>query len=279
MESNIESMSSTIKPDMTNLTYDNGKGKMGDTDGPAYVVYSKMGYNKASIDVKISELEINNVRKNNRRFVNAYIFLGIDIYDSNGKWVNCLDTGLCYLGVKGGWHLFYNLYTTETEGAQTWYESKVMLDPSHDYSVTLDSSKQDGRAIVTITDLTDNKVVDSKEFEAAYALANGTNTSYLQNYAIDYPENVKYDTSGNFSEKDFVEITLFNTDQDIYMNNLKIENALVYKNGDSHIWTEEHTQNRSMWPDKNIAIDYEVVKVWVNNLDNSFSLSFDMNRR
>jgi hypothetical protein len=96
-------------PDFTNLTYDNGSGRMADTDGPAYVVYSKKGCNKATADILLSGVELNNVRKNNNRFVNAYIFLGIDVYDSDGNWINCADTGLCYSGRNGFWHLFYNI--------------------------------------------------------------------------------------------------------------------------------------------------------------------------
>lgn len=268
----------TETPDMTNLTYDNRKGKMGDVDGPAYAVYSKKGYNKASIEVLLSQIKVNNVRKSDNKFVNAYIFLGIDIYNSDGEWVNCLDTGLCYSGINGGWHLFYNLYTTETKGINKWYESEVILDPSHDYKLTLDSSKQDGKSTVTIYDLTDKKEADRIEFESAYSLTDGSNTSYLQNYALDYPDDVKLDTKGNKSDNDFVEITLYNTDENLYMNNITIQNAKLY-NSAEFTWAEENTQNRSMWPDKNISkIDYEVVKVWVDTLDKSFTLSLNMNR-
>lgn len=266
-------------PAMTNLNYDNKKGKMGDTDGPAYVVYSKKGYNKALIDVAISDISINNIRKSDKNWVNAYIFLGMDIYDDEGNWKNCLDTGFCYSGEDGGWHLFYNLYTTETKGARTWFESKKILKSSHDYRLTLDSSSEDGRAEVTIYDLTDNKKADSKKFEAAYALADGSNTAYLQNYALDYPDEVKCDTQGKYSNEDFVEITLYNTDENIYMDNVKVENAVIYDTNGEYDWTEEYTQNRSMWPDKNINIDYEVIKVWSESFDNNFTLSFDMNRQ
>ncbi|HOJ47586.1 MAG TPA: hypothetical protein PLD48_01790 [Bacillota bacterium] len=265
-------------PDFTNLTYDNGSGRMGDTDGPAYVVYSKKGFNKATVDIRLSAVEVKNVKKNNR-FVNAYIFLGIDVYDANGYWINCADAGLCYSGRNGYWHLFYNIYKPKTEGAQSWYESKVKLDASHDYRLILDSSEEDKKVIITIYDLTDDKVADSKEFGIAHSLASGANTSFLQNYALDYPEDVKFDTKGNPSANDWVEITLFNTDQGLYMKNVEITRATL-ANGDNEVdWTEEHTSNRAMWPDKNIAIDYEVVKVYKESFDNAFTVTFDMNRR
>ncbi|HAN20113.1 MAG: hypothetical protein A2Y15_05470 [Clostridiales bacterium GWF2_36_10] len=282
-ESSITELSteeSSVKlPDMTNLNYDNGSGKMGDTDGPAYAVYSKKGFNKASIDINISQIDLNNVRESDGKYVNAYMFLGMDIFNSSGNWVNCLDTGFCYSGVNGSWHLFYNLYTTETQGINKWYESKVKLDSTHDYRLTLDSSAQNSRATVTIYDITTKKVVDSKEFESAYSLADGSNTSYLQNYALDYPKEVKYDTNGKPSENDFVEITLYNTDQGIYMNNLTVENAKLCNTDGEILWTNKATQNRSMWPDKKITkIDYEAVTVWIEDYDNSFTLNLDMNR-
>ncbi|PKM61737.1 MAG: hypothetical protein CVU97_06855 [Firmicutes bacterium HGW-Firmicutes-21] len=265
-------------PDMTNLTYDNGSGKMGDNDGPAYAIYSKKGYNKASIDVLISDIKLNNIRKSDGKHVNAYLFLGIDIYDENGNWVNCLDTGFCYTGKNGGWHLFYNLYTKKDENQVNWYESNIILNPNHDYRLTLDSSTQDGRAMVTIYDLNDERIVDSIEFESAYSLADGSNTSYLQNFALDYPGDVKLDTSGNPSENDFIEITLYNTDEGLYMKNITIENAMLFEGGSQHPWTDDRTQNRSLWPDCSMGVDYAVVKVWVDTLDDSFTVSFDMNR-
>jgi hypothetical protein len=265
-------------PDFTNLTYDNGNGRMADTDGPAYVVYSKKGYNKASVDVLLSGVEINNVRKSNNKFVNAYIFLGIDVYDTEGNWINCADTGLCYSGRNGNWHLFYNIYQPTTEGAQTWYESKVKLNAKHDYRLILDSSKEDEKVSITVYDLTDDKVADSKEFGIANSLASGENTSFLQNYALDYPEDVKFDTKGNPSKDDWVEITLFNTDQGIYMKNLQIAAATLTKDNNEATWTEELTSNRGVWPDKNVKIDYEVVKIYKDSFDNKFTVTFNMNR-
>lgn len=277
--STIENSTPEIKtPDMTNLTYSNGSGKMSDTDGPAYVVYSKIGYNRASVDIKVSEIELNNVRKSDGRFVNAYMFLGMDVFDENNNWVNCFDTGLCYSGVNGGWHIFYNLYATVSESTAHWYESDIILNSSHDYRLILDSSEQNGKATMTVFDLTTNKVADSVEMESAYTLKDGSNTSCLQNYALDYPDDVKFDTHGNRSEDDFVEITLYNTDEEIYMKNLTIMDAKISNNQSEFTWSQTQTQNRSMWPDQNVAFDYEVVKVWKNSFDSSFTLSLDMNR-
>lgn len=277
--SSVESEVTEVRtPDFTNLTYDNGSGRMADTDGPAFVVYSKKGYNKATVDIRLSNVEIQNVRKSDNKFVNAYIFLGIDIYDAEGNWMNCADAGLCYSGRNGYWHLFYNIYQPKIEGAQSWYESKVKLNASHDYRLILDSSEEDEKVTITIYDLTENKVADSKEFGIAYSLASGENTSFLQNYALDYPDDVKFDTKGNPSEDDWPEITLYNTDQGIYMKNVQITRATLANSGNEVNWTEELTSNRGMWPDKNVAIDYEVVKIYKDSFDTQFTVTFDMNR-
>ena len=47
---------------VTNLDYTN-TGKMGDNDGPAVCVYAPEGYNKATLDIRMSEIRINTKRK------------------------------------------------------------------------------------------------------------------------------------------------------------------------------------------------------------------------
>ena len=49
------------------LDYKNN-GKMGDTDGPAFAVYSKVGYNGASVDLNLGDMEIN-TRLSDGRFI------------------------------------------------------------------------------------------------------------------------------------------------------------------------------------------------------------------
>lgn len=277
-DKNISNIKSK-KPDITNLTYNNGSAQMGDNDGPAYAIYSKKGYNKASVDIKTSKIEINSIRKSDGQFLNAYLFLGMDIYDTEGEWANCFDSGIGWTGENGGWHLFYFLYSTESEDTYKWYESNVILDSSHDYRIIVDSSKENGRTTLSAYDLNDKKIVDSVEFESQYSLADGSNTNYLQDYAFDYPEEVKYDTSKKYSEDDFAEITLYNTNENLYMKNIVIDNAKIYKNGKEYDWTEEHTRDRAIWPDDSVSkIDYPVVQIWSKQYDNSFIVDFDMNK-
>ena len=265
--------------DISNLSYDNKNAVINDADGPAYVIYSKTGYNKASFDIKLSEMQFCNVRKSDRKFVCAYLFLGMDIF-KDGCWANCFDAGLARTDAKGGWHLFYNLYTTESEDTYRWYESEVKLDEKHDYRFVLDSSEKDGFSTLTAYDLTENKIADSVELESLYSKKNGSNTNYLQDYAFDYPENVKFDSMKRPSSDDFEEITLYNSGEGLYIKNLVIENVKIYKGGEEFDWTEEHTSYFTLWPDvNNKKIDYPVIEVWQKKKDCSFVIDIDMNRR
>ena len=264
---------------ITNLDYNNGKGKMGDCDGPAYCVYSPVGYNKASMDIKISEMKINTLRTSDKKFVNAYMFLGCDIYNGT-YWCNCFDAGFCWSGKTPAWHLFYNIYEPGDSSQAGWYESKVRLKKTHDYRLTLDTSEQDGVATIIVYDLTAEKEVDRAEFRVKNLKCNGTNTAYLMDFALDYPENVKLDTAGNASE-DWAEITLYNTDENLYMRNVVVENVKIYSGENEYVWDSARTQNRSLWPDVNIPkIDYPCTMVIADEEyhDYSYRVDLDMNR-
>ena len=264
----------TGTPLWTNLTYDNQGRKMGDDDGPAYAVYSKNGYNKASIDVMMNELRVNTVRKSDQKYLNAYIFLGVDIY-SGDNWVNCADAGLMSWGKNQGWHLFHNIYSVSGNQVK-WYESRKILDPTHNYRLVMDASKSDGWATLSVIDLSDgNKEVDSIEFQTKGSKKNGSNISMLQNYALDFPQNTKYDSSGKPSGDQWDEITLYNTNQNIYMRNLKITNAKL----NDQIWTEANSKHMAMWPDKNITkINYPVVVIRSATPYRDLIIDFEMNR-
>lgn len=270
---------------LTNLTFAN-KGTrangylMGDLDGPAYCVYSKVGYNKASFEVNLKDIKINLKRNSDSKHMNAYMFLGADIYRNKDQgWANCIDAGLVMSGGGGGWHLFHSLYSVDSSfKGNKWYESKVVLNPTHSYSIELDASKNDGEATLTAYDLTEGgKVADSITFQLQYAKKNGENVRIYQDFALDYPPNIKLDTTGNASE-DWEEITLYNTDENIFMRNVRIENVKIFNTDGEHIWTEEHTAERGMWPDESNKIDYEVVKIKNPIFDSYIWFDFDMNR-
>ena len=192
----------------TNLGFKNSGKYTGDNDGPAYVAYSKIGYNKASFDFCLSKAKINMSRKSDGRWTNSYIFLGVDVYDEKQEFLNCIDAGFCYAGGSKDWHLFYNLLTTSKKDSFTWYESSVSLDATHDYRLILDCSQKDNTATLTIVDLSDgNKAADTAEFEVWHAKADGSNLSLYQDFAIDFPDDIKKDRAGEPSE-DWEEIIL-----------------------------------------------------------------------
>ena len=252
----------------------------GDNDGPAYVIYSDKGMNKGSFDVRISKVRLNLKRKKDGLGINSYAFLGIDVYNTTGSkdWVNCADTGFVNCGDTPGWHLFCNRYSC-TDG-DSWYESKVILDDTHDYREVLDSSKKNDGFDVYIYDITDgNRLADKASFDLPGTLADGSNTAYYQDYALDYPDDVKYDTSGDPSENDWPEITAYNTDQGIYMDNLTVDGAKLWENGKETDWTSDKTADRYMWPNLvHPGPDYVCTQLEKAEKDTSLVLDLDLNR-
>ena len=264
----------------TNLGFKNSGKYTGDNDGPAYVVYSKIGYNKASYEFCLSQADINMSRKTDGRWTNSYVFLGVDVYDEKGEFLNCIDAGFCYAGGSKDWHLFYNLLTTSEGNGFSWYESPVSLDATHDYKLVLDCSKQDNRATLTIVDLTDgNKETDRAEFEVLGAKADGSNLSLYQDFAIDFPDDIKKDRNGEASE-DWEEITLYNTDEDIYLNGITIRNATLYLGEQQFVWTKDRTNDEFMWPSVSCPkVDYACTRIVKQAAHSELVLNLDMNRR
>lgn len=263
---------------MSNLGFTNSGRYQGDNDGPAYVVYSKIGYNKASFEFNMSQIDLNMRRKSDQKWTNSYIFLGVDVYDEKQEFLNCIDAGFCYSGDVQNWHLFYNLLRTNQK--VSWFESSVVLDNTHDYQLILDCSYQDGVARLSIIDRTDNnKIADMAEFEVMSAKKDGSNLSLYQDYAIDYPDNIKKNQTGvNFTE-DWEEITLYNTDEGIYLNNIVIRNAKLYSPDGEFAWTEKHTNDCFMWPNTQCRrIDYACTKIREQRKNRDFILDLDMNR-
>ncbi len=258
-------------------TFSNGDGKMGDADGPAYCVYSVRGTQGAEMEVELSQAEVGIYREDGRH-VNAYVFLGADVYDPDGGyWINCADAGLVYSD-RAGWHLFYNLYSVEDpENTPTWYESARHLRPDRDYRLTLRSDEKDGTAVLTVTDLTTGKAADRATFELRGAKADGSNTAYLTDFALDYPDDVKQGPDGAPSD-DWVQITLGNTDRGLYLRNLRVKNCGLLRDGETVGWSEALTANRGIWPDASIAIGYPCAAVRCADENYSYIVDLDMNR-
>lgn len=262
----------------SNRTLANNGARMGDEDGPAYCVYSTQGVQAASMEIELSQLEVQ-IYREDKKHVNAYIFLGVDVYnEAGGYWVNCADAGLVYSGSEG-WHVFYNIYSVaDPENTSTWYESSTRLRNNCDYRLTLDSSQTDGQATLTVYNLTTGRVADHVTFELQYARKDGSNTSYLTDFALDYPENTMQDPDGNPSE-DWVAITLGNTDRGMYLRNVRVKNCSLTRDGTSYDWTADQTANRGIWPDASMsAIDYPCTSIRNAKENISYIVDLDMNR-
>lgn len=267
----------TVAKSNTNLGFTNSGQYQGDNDGPAYVIYSKIGYNKASFEFHMSRIQVNMRRKSDQRWTNSYIFLGVDVYNEKEVFLNCVDAGFCYSGEGKNWHLFYNLLKTNQE--ISWYVSPIVLEETHDYKLILDCSYKEDMATLTIFDITaDNKIVDSAEFEVLHAKKDGSNLSMYQDFAIDYPEDIKKDRTGVNFTQDWEEITLYNTNEDLYLNNLVIKEAKLYSPEGEYIWSEGRTKDRFMWPSTQCKkIDYVCTRIREKQMDSELILDLDMN--
>ena len=277
-EQNNKLQTSSKTVSITNLEFTNSGRYQGDNDGPAYVVYSKIGYHKASFEFQMSKVKLNMRRRSDQKWTNSYIFLGVDVYDEKEEFLNCIDAGFCYSGDVQNWHLFYNLL--HTTGDTSWYESSITLEETHDYKLVLDCSKKDDAAILTIIDLTDgNRIADSAEFEVLHARKDGHNLSMYQDYAIDFPDNIKLDRTGVPSGDDWEEITLYNTQEGIYLNHIAIDDAKLYTPEGEYLWSEERTNDRYMWPSTQCKkMDYACTTIREAEKDNHLVLDLDMNR-
>ena len=241
--------------EITNLTFANrDKNAMGDQYAPGYCVYSKVGYNKAEMTFELSQADVCN-RGTKNGYVTCYVFLGIDVRNENGYWMNCCDAGLTYGGETSGWHLFWATATDEN-GNRGWNADSKALNPKHDYKIVLDSSKKDGRVKLSAIDLYDGSIADTMEFELWGSKADGSNTSYLTDIAIDWAdENTMVDTNGNpTSIENWVEITKANMGQGIHLKNIRLYDIALYKGKKRYEWKKDLTDRRGIWSDKNDPI-------------------------
>lgn len=264
---------------ITNLTWVNPINKDGDADGPAFVVYSKTGYNMSSFDLKLSQVKTNLIRKSDKKAIAAYLFLGADVHQ-NDQWVNCTDAGLCKVGNQK-WHLCMNRY--QPEGAKwyddyPWWESNVSLDETHDYRLTLSTQKADETLTLSIYDLTAGvKLADTHTVKLKYAKKDGSNISFYRDEAIDFPDEVCKDVKGN-ATKDWPKVMAYNFNENIYLKNIRMSNVKLYKGDACQPWAQENTDCRFLWPDSSVAaVSYPCTNLSVVTRDSEDILNLDMN--
>lgn len=278
-ETNVSEVSEEVKANpmdradkiISSLDYTN-TGKMGDVDGPAFAVYSNKGYSGASAVLDIKDMEIKTLMPDGK-FLNGYVFLGIDVYEDDW-WQNCVDVGLCWSGTSGGWHIFYNMYEPLNENTPTWYESSKKLPKNDTYVISLTLTGDD-HALLTV-EAVNGKFKDSVEVEVKGAKADGSNTAFLFNVALDYPGNTKVDTSGKPSE-DWKEITYANTDKGVYLKSFHAYDLTLYNGETSSPWTNDKNAAVSIWPDKAVGFDYAPTQVGLFD-GTEYYINLDMNR-
>lgn len=258
---------------LDSLTYTND-GKMGDLDGPAFAVYSNIGYNGASCTVDLANAQLQRVLPDGR-FINAYAFFGIDVY-SGEWWQNCVDVGFCRSGKTGRWHLFYNMFEPLNADTRTWYESSKNL-PDDIYDVTF-AMEGDQHVRLTVTGRNKGRT-DTVLVEVKGAKADGSNTAFLFNAALDYPPDTLVDREGNYCT-DYAEVTLANTDLGLYFRNLYVSDLKLYSEAcpEGQAWTPEMTQSTGIWPDQTVkAFDYAPTTVYTFD-GSAYVIDLEMNR-
>lgn len=258
---------------ISSLDYKN-TGKMGDTDGPAFAVYSYMGYSGATVTMNIKDMEIKTVMPDGKH-LNGYAFLGFDVFNDEGYWMNCIDVGLCWSGTSGGWHVFYNMYKPVNEGTRTWYESSKKLPKNDTYVMTLKLIDEQ-KALLTV-EAVEGKFKDSVEIEVFGAKADGSNTAALFNVALDYPGDTKVDRNGNPCE-DWKEITLANSDKGVCLKSLHAFDLKLFKGEEEYPWTNDRNSAVSIWPDKPLEFDYAPTEIGVFD-GTEYYINLDMNRK
>lgn len=255
------------------LSYTN-PGRMGDLDGPAFAVYSKVGYNGASAVLDLQYASLERVMPDGR-FVNAYAFFGVDVY-AGEWWQNCVDVGFCRSGRTGKWHLFYNMYEPLNPDTPTWYESSVNL-PDDEYVMEF-AMEGDNYVRLTVTGKGKQKT-DTVLVEVKGAKADGSNTALLFNAALDYPPDTLVDREGSYCE-DFAEITLAHTDKGLRFSSLWVSELTLYSKTHPNgvAWAEEHTHSVGIWPDASVkGFDYSPTTVYTFD-GTEYLIDFDMNR-
>jgi hypothetical protein len=266
---------------VTNLTWVNEGDLTGDTNGPCYSLYSKIGYGKASAVIKLSDVKVNLVRISDKKAASGFIFLGVNVYDKNKQWKTCVDAGIGKSG-DGKWHAIMNRYQP-SPGAwyddASWWESSINLNDTHDYQIEVDTSKKDEQFTLNIYDRTDgNKLVDSKTSEVWFSKKDGSNVAIYQESSIGFGDDICKDTNGNDTD-DYNKVVMYNTNQNLYLKNVNFEDVILYNSKGSLKWEEKYTRTRWMWPAKVDKMSYAVVQVRSEKKDYERIVDINLNNK
>jgi len=189
---------------------------------------------------------------------------------------------LVYDGADGKWRLFHNIYENTDLDENRWYTSPKLLDDMHDYRIEVDSSAEDEKCTVNIYDLTDGgRLADTRTFTVKNLKRDGSNTAYYQDFALDFPENVMVEPDGKvgttYDKADWVKTTLHSTDENIFMQNICVTDAKLYKDEAAKQWDEGVL---GLWPDSSVSgVDYPCTTVVEGEDYYKYRIDLDMNRQ
>ncbi|HPE94832.1 MAG TPA: discoidin domain-containing protein [Bacillota bacterium] len=260
----------------TNLTMTNGSDSdMGDQEAPGYCVYSIKGFNGVEMTVELSEIDVNTFDLSKGKRIAAYVFLGVNVYNSAGYWMNCADAGLVYNSEELGWRLFWATATDEN-GERGWFDGGKALNASHTYTITLTTSKKDGSASICAYDLTAGEEAETLTFDLYGSKKDGSNTSFLTDIAIDWANDATWTDSEGNPSRDWEKVFNAALGSGMYMKNVRIYGCSLYKGEEKLVWEEKYTHVRGIWPDGDSVIKAETTVIRSRLGDTEYIIDLDL---
>ena len=114
------------------------------------------------------------------------------------------------------------------------------------------------------------------EFYLYGAKADGSNTSYLTDIAIDWTgEQTWIDENGNKTD-DGDKVTIAQLGSGMHLKNVRIYDCTLYKDDKSFIWTKELTRVRGIWSDADSIVKAETTKIHHCLEDKEYIVDLDL---
>ena len=266
-------------------------------NNPSYMVTSKKGCSKASMDIDLSAVQANLMgNKEKHEYLIPYILLRYNTYDLGGDIIDMANIGLAYnTGGDGKWHFVYKKFlsnynpvnypqdenfgednennTSDDRYSEyySWAKSSVNIDPKGKYRITVDGSQKDGYCTASILDVNTGKVIDKIEIEVFYSVKSGNNTSISQLYYTEFSSglyNVQIQNENYFGEHNYNQfyfgagiVENNHVIRSLYINNINISNIKLFRNGQETAWTEDLNSNSGMWPSKDDNVTRNIITV------------------
>ena len=127
------------------------------------------------------------------------------------------------------------------------------------------------------------RLIDSVSFSAADMLCDGSNTAYYQNFALDFPDDLKVGADGkpgvSYDAADWPASVLYSSDEGLHMQNINVTDARLCGPDGETVWNEDVNETLGLWPDKTVSdIDYVCTRVVHDTPYSRYRIDLDMNR-